>query len=79
MVLIETAPNHDKSRNQAIKAYNAALAELAEKHSKTSLIKCYDVFERNMQTHYDDPTHFSAEGHQLLAEQILKEMDKTTA
>lgn len=79
VVLIETAPNHDKSRNQAIKAYNAALAELAQKHSKTSLVKCYDVFERNMQTHYDDPTHFSAEGHQLLAEQILKEMDRTTA
>ncbi|KZZ52583.1 hypothetical protein A3758_11390 [Oleiphilus sp. HI0118] len=70
--LIETAPNQDDSRNPAIQAYNAALAELAEQYAHASLIHCYEVFATNMQDYYQDATHFSPAGHAKLAEMISK-------
>lgn len=68
--LIETAPNHDHSRNPAIQAYNAALAELADRHEHVHLIRCYEEFHEHMDEYYLDPTHFSATGHARLAELI---------
>ena len=72
VLLIETAPNHDDSRNSAIQAYNAALAELAEQYTHASLIHCYEEFAEHMQDYYQDATHFSPAGHARLAEIIAK-------
>ncbi len=69
--LIETAPNHDDSRNPAIQAYNAALAELADGYEHAHLIRCYEEFHEHMAEYYLDPTHFSATGHARLAELIM--------
>ena len=76
VVLIETAPNHDRSRNPAIKAYNAALQTLAEQNSHCELVKVYDAFEQSMDAYYIDPTHFSAAGHATLAERVLQGLKK---
>lgn len=72
VLLIETAPNHDDSRNGAIQAYNAALAELAEQYAHANLIQCYEEFAEHMQDYYQDATHFSPAGHTRLAEIIAK-------
>lgn len=72
VLLIETAPNHDDSRNPAIQAYNAALAELAEQYTHAVLIRCYEEFATHMQDYYQDATHFSPAGHAKLAEIIAK-------
>ena len=70
VLLIETAPNHDDSRNPAIQAYNAALAELAENYAHAHLVSCYDEFSEHMNDYYQDATHFSPAGHARLAEII---------
>jgi len=72
VVLIETAPNHDQSRNSAIKAYNAALKELAERHNNCTFVEVYTAFEQQMDAYYMDPTHFSAAGHAYLAQRVLQ-------
>ena len=70
VLLIETAPNHDSSRNLAIQAYNAALAELAETYQHAILIRCYEEFAEHMRDYYQDATHFSPAGHTRLAQII---------
>ena len=72
--LIETAPNHDSSRNPAIGEYNNALARIAESHADTTCIKCFDDFSQQMTDYYQDPTHFSAAGHTRLAEKIIEQI-----
>lgn len=72
--LIETAPNHDSSRNPAIGEYNQALARIAESHADTTCIKCFNDFSQQMTNYYQDPTHFSPAGHACLAENIIEQI-----
>ena len=76
--LIETAPNHDASRNAAIGEYNDALARIAASHSNTTCIKCYGDFSQHMADYYLDPTHFSLAGHARLAQRIIEKLKVNT-
>ncbi|MEN8141866.1 MAG: SGNH/GDSL hydrolase family protein [Thermodesulfobacteriota bacterium] len=69
VILPETIPNHDTSRNEAICAYNSSLAKVAEETGATCL-PLYDTFLANMDTYYTDATHANAAGYDYIAEVI---------
>lgn len=70
VVLIETVPNKDQSRNADIERYNAALKQLASDHDKVWLLPLYDDFLGPMSEHYSDPTHLSETGHEYVAKKL---------
>lgn len=70
VLLIETIPNKDDSRNPEIRRYNSALRELADRYTQVTLLELYADFEGDQQTHYSDPTHLSAEGHAYVANKL---------
>lgn len=70
VILIETIPNKDTSRNPEIQRYNCALAKLAKKHDNCHLLSLYDDFHSEQKDLYCDPTHLSFEGHQYVAKKL---------
>lgn len=70
VILIETVPNKDTSRNSEIQRYNRALATLAKKHDNCHLLSLYDDFCNGQKDLYCDPTHLSQEGHQYVAKKL---------
>jgi len=77
VILIETVPNEDKSRNPAIRQYNQVLAELAQTHQNCTLVPLYDFFEKAGQRYYSDATHLSAQGHQEVATRLKDILEGT--
>jgi len=77
LVLIETVPNKDISRNAEIRRYNAALKELAAQHEHVWLLPIYDDFCETMSEHYSDPTHLSETGHAHVAKKLSKLFNET--
>jgi len=72
IILIDTAPNKDKTRNPDIENYNLALSELAAQHATVFKLSIYKDFATTQQDHYIDPNHLSLEGHQYIAERLTK-------
>lgn len=76
LILLETVPNHDLSRNGEIQRYNAALRQLAGRHSNVRLLALYDEFLPFLNDTdaalYSDPTHLSVAGHQRVADQLAQ-------
>jgi len=71
VVLIETIPNKDTSRNDEIRRYNQCLADISKTHSNAHLLPLYEDFACEMQAHYSDPTHLSLTGHQFVSRKLL--------
>jgi len=80
IILIDTAPNKDNSRNPDIENYNEALSELAAQHASMFKLSIYHDFATTQQDHYIDPNHISHEGHQFIADSLanLIQTDITT-
>jgi lysophospholipase L1-like esterase len=67
IVLIETAPNRNESRNPAIRRYNDALRNVAAAHPHCQILDTYDWFAAHRDTLYLDDTHINAQGHEWIA------------
>jgi lysophospholipase L1-like esterase len=72
VLLPETIPHHDSSRNGEIERYNEELAVIARQFDTCHLVKLYDGFADNMHRFYLDETHANADGYDYAAERILQ-------
>lgn len=70
VVLIETIPNKEQSRNPEIRRYNRVLCDLAAEHDNAYLLPLYEDFSGDMRQHYSDPTHLSGTGHAYVADKL---------
>ncbi len=70
VVLIETVPNKDTSRNTEIERYNAGLRQIAARHPNCRVLALYDDFAQQQAQHYCDPTHIDISGHQFVAQKL---------
>ena len=70
VILIETIPNKDTSRNPEIRRYNQALKEIAQSHAQCFVLTLYDDFAHAQQIHYSDSTHLSEAGHAYVARKL---------
>jgi len=71
IILIDTVPNKDVTRNSEIKRYNQALSELSAQHSRIHKLNIYHDFEGSQKLHYIDPTHISPIGHEFVANKLF--------
>lgn len=76
VILIETIPNKDESRNPEIRRYNQALHKLAQGKANCHVLSLYEDFEGEQQNLYCDPTHLSLQGHRYVADK-LQQLIKT--
>lgn len=75
LLLLETVPNHDLSRNDEIRRYNAELWTLATQHTNIRVLALYDDFLPFLNSDkgvYSDPTHLSVAGHQRVAQKLAQ-------
>ena len=76
LILLETVPNHDLSRNDEIRRYNAELQNIAAQHENVRLLELYDDFLPFLNNTdagmYSDPTHLSVAGHQRVADKLAR-------
>lgn len=77
ILLPETIPHHDISRNDKIERYNGELAAIAAQYRNCHLVKIYDGFSDNMHRFYLDETHANADGYDYTAERILQVLKNT--
>ncbi|MBE0491400.1 MAG: SGNH/GDSL hydrolase family protein [Sulfurospirillum sp.] len=74
IILIDTVPNLDTTRNNNIKIYNKILDDIALKYPNCRRLYLYDYFLNNTKKLYlADGTHINNLGHNYIAEQ-LKEL-----
>jgi lysophospholipase L1-like esterase len=80
VVLIETVPNRDASRNPDIRRYNAQLHKIAATRANVHVLPLFDEFTHYLADDgkgsqqiamYSDPTHLSRTGHRLVAERLF--------
>ena len=71
IILPETIPHHDSSRNGLIEQYNRVLAQIASRNPQCILIETYADFAANQHSLYADATHANALGYELIADKIV--------
>jgi lysophospholipase L1-like esterase len=67
IMLIETVPNRNESRNPAIRRYNEVLREVSAAHSQCQMLDAYAWFAAHRDTLYLDDTHINAQGHEWIS------------
>ncbi len=72
VILPETLPHHQESRNSSIRHYNTILKEVAATAAGCYYVDLYDDFAVNMGEFYVDETHVSGAGYLFIAERIGK-------
>ncbi len=72
ILLIETVPNLDECRNQAIQKYNAMLKTVAASYPRCRLLEVYDYFSDRKDTLYADSTHINSAGHEYIAQELFE-------
>ena len=70
IVLIDTVPNLDISRNPEIRHYNEILSKLSQKYDNVMHIAVYDDFVDKPE-YYLDATHINDAGYELIVGKIL--------
>lgn len=70
VILIDTVPNQDVARNNAIQRYNARLKAVAGGFSNACHLPLYDDFLAGLDNLYHDSTHINAEGHAKIAARL---------
>lgn len=71
-VLVATPPNLDEPRNPRIETYNRALRALAEQHPNAVVADAYSqLWQRRAECLMADGTHLTADGHQLVAREVI--------
>ena len=72
VLLIETAPNKELSRNGKIEEYNAALRALSEQYSNAYLVETYNDFKDVLDDYIqEDGTHLNQAGHALVSRKVM--------
>jgi len=69
ILLVETVPNLDTSRNSEIRKYNQIMQQLANKYDHVHCVEVYDDLI-DKPNRYQDKTHLNATGYQLVANKI---------
>jgi len=69
VLLVETVPNLDTSRNSEILRYNQTMRQLANKYDHVHCVEVYNDFVDNANL-YQDKTHLNTMGYQLVANKI---------
>ncbi|SSP37706.1 Uncharacterised protein [Acinetobacter baumannii] len=78
ILLIDTYPNLDKSREPRIREYNQALKALSD-GKRVLYVPNYERLSLDETRNYDDQTHLSAVGQQVVADAIIEVIDKLSA
>lgn len=68
--LMNIVPNQDLKREPQTKKFNEALKNLADGR-RVIYIDCYDLLKSNFIEYYDDSTHLSSQGQQVVTEAVL--------
>ncbi len=71
IILIETVPNLDESRNPAIQKYNALMKQVALSDERCSILEIYNDFDAKKDEFYIDPTHINEMGHECIAAKLF--------
>jgi lysophospholipase L1-like esterase len=71
VILIDTIPNKDLSRNDEIQKYNLVLDELSKIHSNCYKLDIYDDFLNNFEEYYLDNTHMNDVGYDFVTDKLL--------
>lgn len=75
ILLPEIYPNQDLSREPRILAYNQALRQLHD-GKRVFVIHYFDELKLHLNgEYYDDSTHLSGQGHKLVAEKIIQQLN----
>ena len=72
IILIDTVPNKDLSRNDEILRYNSILDELNGKYTNLHHLKLYDLFIAQLNHYYSDNTHINNSGYELITNELVK-------
>jgi len=72
IILIDTVPNKDLSRNDEILRYNSILDELNGKYTNLHHLKLYDLFIAQLNYYYSDNTHINNSGYELITKELVK-------
>ncbi|MEI7900326.1 MAG: SGNH/GDSL hydrolase family protein [bacterium] len=72
ILLIEIVPHSDEARTPAILKYNGLLKKAAASDPRCRLLEAYDLFAGHPDTLYADSTHINANGHELIAQALVK-------
>jgi lysophospholipase L1-like esterase len=78
ILLIDTYPNQDKTRESRILNYNQALQQLAD-NKRVIYIENYWQLDAELDLNFDDSTHMSDRGQQILTELILNKLEDIEA
>ena len=70
VILIETIPNQETHRNEAIRSYNKRLEDIAKRYPQVYVLKTYEAFEKNMDGYYLDQTRINHSGHEFLVKEL---------
>jgi len=80
VVLVATPPNLDESRNPRIQAYNRALHTLVSQTPNAVVADAYPLlWQRRAECLMADGTHLTAQGHEVMAGQVIAELEDTPA
>ena len=74
ILLMDIAPNKDISREPQTLIYNRALSELAD-GKRVLYVPYYDELKQNLDLYYDDSTHLSSVGQDIVTQKILAVID----
>ncbi|HFG6798837.1 TPA: SGNH/GDSL hydrolase family protein [Acinetobacter baumannii] len=75
ILLIDTYPNLDKSREPRIRQYNQALQSLSD-GERVLYVPNYERLSSDEVGNYDDQTHLSSKGQQVVADAVIEVMNR---
>lgn len=78
ILLVETVPNLDASRNSAIQRYNRLLRAAAHSDPRCDLVETFDYFWEYKEGLYADDTHINGEGHEWIARGLYQLVNQET-
>ncbi|SPL72625.1 SGNH/GDSL hydrolase family protein [Acinetobacter stercoris] len=73
ILLVDTYPNKDMSRENRIIEYNKILEELSDQ-KRVFHVKNYNILKKNMTDYFEDSTHLSELGQKIVAAQCLEQI-----
>ncbi|ENV32104.1 SGNH/GDSL hydrolase family protein [Acinetobacter gerneri] len=78
ILLIDTYPNRDMTREKRIMEYNEILEELSD-NKRIFHVKNYEILKKDMKKNYDDSTHLSKQGQNIIAGECLDKIKSMTS
>jgi len=72
VILLETVPNQDQSRNGPVKEFNTITKMVADKYDHCSFLPLYERFNDSLDSFYFDPTHVNQKGNNYIARELME-------